>query len=386
VTADAPAGDGQPDRAVLRELAEWTPPLGVISICLDADPGDRSEGWRIALRERLRGLAVPDADPDAHAHRAALAGAVGRALARFAPDRPPPGGRTQLGYVEVGERGRERWYAVQTPLPRFDVAWRPRPYLRPLVELLAAARPLAVVLLSSERIRLLDFRGGRIAEVEEFELETYEPVWRERKAPGAADPARGQGASSSGHDQFDQRLEANRDRFIKDVGARIAGRAGAGELLAFGEAALYKAFGAGLGAKASATHLDEADLISEPAGMIAERVVEVLPSLDAARQAELVERALDEAAAGGRASVGVEETAQALAEGRVDRLLIDAERDLGPRPELADPLGISAEAADDIAEWMIETAIRTSAEATLLRGEPAEALAKQDGTAALLRY
>ncbi len=373
----------------LRELAEWGPPHGLVSVCFDTDPGDRSEGWRIELRHRLGRLEIPDDDPDRHERRKALAAAVERVLGRFPAERSSPGGRTQLGYVELGKDGRERWWTSQVPVHRFDAELRDKPYLRPAVEVADASRRLAVAVLSSERVRLIQLVAGRSAEVGEFELETFELDWRERKAQRVVDPSRGHGASASGKDQYGQRLDANRERFIAEaaeqVGKWLADHAMA-DLLVAGEPSLAKRFVASVGEGPAVRSIDAADLISEPEHLIAQRVLAELPALEGERRRDLVSRALDGARAGGNGSLGVEETAQTLAEGRVAQLLIDAERDLGARPELVAPLGITEEAAADIAEWMIETAILTSADVIPLRGEAAESLAEQEGVAAVLRY
>ena len=376
-----------PDR--VRELGAWTPRFGVVSVCFDAIPGDRSEGWRIELRDRLRALEPPPEADDRHRRRAALDAAVERILGRFPGDAPPPGGRTQLGYAAVGEDGADRWFTSRVPVERFDVILADRPLLAPLVELAERARPLAVAVVSSERIRVLDFAAGRIEEAAAFELETFEPTWRERKSQRPADPARLHGASSSGKDQYGQRLDANRERFVKRAGAETGAWAAERdhhELLVFGDRALAEAFAGSLGNGLEVRCIDDVDLVSEPAHLISGRVVEALPDIERARQQAFVERVLDAAHSGGRGSLGVEETAQALAEGRVERLLLDAERDVGGRPELAEPLGIPPERASDIREWMIETALATAAAITPLRGEPTATLAEQGGVAALLRY
>jgi hypothetical protein len=373
----------------VRELAAWKPPFGVVSVCFDATPGDRSESWRIELRDGLRTLETPKDADDRHRRRAALETAVERILGRFPGDAPPPGGRTQLGYVAVGDDGQERWFTSNVPIERFDVVLADHPLLAPLVELAERARPLGVAVVSAERIRILDFAAGRIEEAAAFELETYEPSWRERKSQRPADPARQQGAGSSGKDQFGQRLDANRERFVKSAGAETASWAAErdrAELLVFGDRALAEAFAGEIGKAIEPRHVDDADLVSAPANEIAGRVLEALPEIDGSRQQAFVDRALDAARSGGRGSLGLEETAQALAEGRVERLLLEADRDLGSHPELAEPLGIEPERARDIREWMIEAALSTSAAVTLLRGEPVEALAGEGGAAALLRY
>jgi Bacterial archaeo-eukaryotic release factor family 10 len=383
-----PAGAVLPDAGGLRELAEWSPRFGVISVCFDAEPGDRSERWRIELRDRLRALEVPEDADDRHERRLALERASERVLARLPRDAPPPGGRGQVGYVSLDDDG-ERWYSSQVPVPRFDVSLGHRPHLRPLVELADRARAFAVAVLSSERVRLFEFAGGWIEEASAFELETFELDWRERKAQRVVHPSRGQASSSSGKDQYGQRLDANRERFMKQAGEQARAwvdERERPEVLVFGDRALASRFSAAIKDVAAIHCLEETDLISEPTHAIAERVVEALPELDRARQRGFVADALDQARAGGRGALGVEETAQALGEGRVERLLIDAERDFGGRPELTGPLAISDADAADIAEWMIETAIRTSASVTPLRDEAAEDLAAEDGVGALLRY
>lgn len=383
-----PAGAALPAADALRALAELSPRWGVVSVCFDAEPGDRSERWRIELRDRLRALEVPDDDPDRHERKIALERAVERVLARFPGEQPPPGGRTQLGYVELAD-GVERWYSSQVPVPRFDVGLGRRPHLRPLVELVDRGRPFAIAALSSERVRLFDFAAGRVEEARAFELETFELDWRERKAQRVVHPSRGQGASASGKDQFGQRLDANRERFVKQAGEQARtwiAEAGGPDLLVFGDRALASRFAAEIKDGVEVRFVEETDLISEPTHQIAARVLEALPAIDRERQRDLAERALNDARAGGRASLGVEETAQALAEGRVDRLLVDADRGLGGRAELAEPLGISQAEAAEIGEWMIGTALRTSASVIPLRDEASELLADEEGVAGMLRY
>ena len=41
---------------LLRQLNEWNPEGGVVSVYLAIDHTDRSEGWRIELKDRLAGI------------------------------------------------------------------------------------------------------------------------------------------------------------------------------------------------------------------------------------------------------------------------------------------------------------------------------------------
>src|SRR5215216_977271 len=44
------------DPTELRELADWRPGLGVVTVCLATEPGDRRESWRAVLRDGLKSL------------------------------------------------------------------------------------------------------------------------------------------------------------------------------------------------------------------------------------------------------------------------------------------------------------------------------------------
>src|ERR671933_581267 len=88
-SSDSPAANGVRRLAMqraaewqlVRELSEWEPQGGVVSIYFEIDPGDRGEGWRIALREELDNMAEAVAE---------------RVLRRYPEGRPHPSGRTQI--------------------------------------------------------------------------------------------------------------------------------------------------------------------------------------------------------------------------------------------------------------------------------------------------
>jgi hypothetical protein len=97
-----------------------------------------------------------------------------------------------------------------------------------------------------------------------------------------------------------------------------------------------------------------------------------------------VQLASERAKSGGAASLGPQETFGALAEGRVDHLLIDPDHDFsaaaGMIPSsLAGPSNLLGERA-------VEAAIATSAQVTSLSIEASAVLRDADGVAALLRY
>lgn len=120
-------------RSELRELAEWRPERGVISVYLDIDPADRGGGWRIELEQGLKRI-VEEAEPGKD--RAAAAAAAERILARFPQDAPHRTGRAHVGFAEVGDGGRDAWRRFQAGLGDSLVTRSEAPCLAPLVRIL----------------------------------------------------------------------------------------------------------------------------------------------------------------------------------------------------------------------------------------------------------
>jgi Bacterial archaeo-eukaryotic release factor family 5 len=376
--------DGRlPSHSDLVDLVEWKPSLGTVSVYLDIDPADRGEGWRIVLEHGLKAL-VDDARDRGEAElRRALEPTAKRILEKFEAELPRPPGRTQVGFVEVDQRaGREAWFAAQVAAPHTGVWLRERPHVEPLVELLHDGGPVGIVAVSSELVRIWEWHLGLVSELESFELELTSPVWRERKAQVSPDTARVHGAKASGRDQHEQRLDANRERFLHDIGRRLgplADERGWRELLVFsernyGEVILEAADGDRLRSRL----LEDANVLNEGAEQIRERVEEMLDELNRARELELVRRIRDEGlSTQGQASLGVQETLRALEQGQV--------RHLALAPEVLERTH-RADAVATLLPEAIELALRTGAEVTPVEGEAADLLAQHEGAGALLRY
>jgi hypothetical protein len=362
----------QPTLEEARKLSEWRPALGVLSVYLGFDPADRGGIWRTELRNGLD-AALDAHKEDEHDRRVALRATAKRLLERFEDGdlRPPP--RGEVGFVEVSEKeGTEHWWGTGiAPAATSCVEFGPEPAVAPLLDLCGRGGDRAIALLSSERVRLLRCSEGALEDLEDWELSITSLDWRERKSQSTNNPARAQGVSSSGHDQFDDRLDHNRQRFLTECGG-LAGRAleeqGLEEVIVFGPSKDAESFRSGFSsAKAKLTVAGDGELISAPRGQLNELVGEVIAQQDAERQRALVERALGEAKGGSRGSAGLQETREALAEGRVDHLVFDAR-------------------IEEDAESLIRAALAGSAQVTVVRDELAAPLAEADGVAAILRY
>jgi Bacterial archaeo-eukaryotic release factor family 10 len=362
----------QPTLEDARELTEWKPPLGVVSVYLGFDPADRSGVWRTELRNGLE--AVLDAHKDAeHDLRVALRTTAKRIAERYEDGdlRPPP--RGEAGFVEVAEKGgAERWWGTGVPpASSARVEYGGEPMVAPLVELACGGGDRLVAVLSSERVRLLRFSEEALEDLDDWELSITSLDWRERKSQSTNNPARAQGVSSSGHDQFGERLEHNRQRFLGECGGLVARRLedeGLREVIVFGPAGDVESFNSGFNAPGATLTLGgEADLISTPRGKLLQVVCDVLERLDSERDRALVERAVGEAKGGSRGALGLQEIGEALTEGRVDHLVFDA--------TIGDP-----------AEPLIRGALAGGAAVTVVRDEVAEPLTEAEGVAAILRY
>lgn len=355
----------------VRRLAGWEPPLGVLSVYLQLDPGDRGGAWRTALRNGLAAVRERRDGLD-HDGQAALQATVKRVEERFANhERHLP--RGEAGFVEVAARpGAESWWPTHlAPGSAEPVSFSKRPLVAPLLHLVERCAPCGVALLSAERVRLLERAPGHLEEVESWELSVFSHDWRERKTQRVPDPARAQGVSASGRDQFDERLGENRRHFLGECGrlaAAVAAERSWSRLLVFGSGDHAADFRPGVPADGLSLELGgDADLISDPPGKLEEPIAAALQRIDAERDRELVRRALDEAHGGSHGATGRQETEAALGEGRVDRLVLDAGR-------AADP------------ERLIRAALATGATVTAVEADAGELLEPAEGVAALLRY
>lgn len=362
----------QPTLETALELSEWRPPLGVLSVFLGFDPADRGGAWRTELRNGLDSILEAQQEAE-HDRRVALRATAKRLTERFEDGdlRPPP--RGELGFVEVSEKeGAEHWFGTSVaPVANSCVEFGVDPVLAPLLDICGHGGARGVALLSSERVRLLRCAGGALEELQVWELSVTMLDWRERKSQSTNNPARAQGVSSSGHDQFDERLDHNRQRFLAECGGLVAGRLeadGMDELIVFGPSKDVESFKSGFGSpQARLTVGGDQDLISVPTGKVSDVVSAVDSRLDEERDRAVIERALGEAKGGSRGAVGLREVKEALAEGRVDHLVFDG--------------AIGGEG-----ESLIRAAMSSGARMTVVRGDLAASLAEGDGVAALLRY
>jgi len=370
---------------LLKRLVGWRPANGILSVYIDVDPGDRRRAWRIALRERLREL---EKETPPHEPRRAFEAAAARILVRFPEDGPAPEGRGHVGFVELAQSPNELWRSMQMAPRRVEVVRASRTYVRPLVELFDEGPRVGVALTSADRVRLLEWSLGAIRSIDEWEIVLWSRDWRERKAERSV-PGEGEWTSASGRDQFGQRLEANRQRFLREVGGRVAeehAKRHWRHILAFGVEGHVEELASGLGSSASRLRGVASDLISAPDPKVARRVEEEVRSANRAREEALVEELEEEIGSSRGAALGPQEVLESLGQGRARHLVFDADRDYAGRPLDAGDADRADSEGLPLAERLVELAIETGAEITPMEGDAAARLEPHGGAAALLRY
>jgi hypothetical protein len=353
-----------------RRLSDWKPPLGVVSVYLAFDPADRGGAWRTELRNGLDALLEAAKDAE-HERRVALRAVAKRILDRFedGDHRPPP--RGEAGFVEVAEKGGEEhwWGTGAAPQASACVELGERPALAPLVDLACRGEQRGIAIVALERVRLLNYAEGELTELEDWELEITSLDWRERKTHANGPSG---GVASSGKDEYGDRLDHNRHKFLGEAGALVGreleGR-GIGRALAFGPAADLESFEAGMSApKVKLAVAEKADLISVPIGKLHDTVAAAVENADAERESKLVTRAMEEVRGGGKGAGGLQDVTEAVGEGRVERLVMSA--------------GLPSQEA----ETLVRGALASGARITVVHGPAAEALGGAEGAAAILRY
>ncbi len=355
-----------PDQDKLRELAAFRPPRGVLSVFVDLDPANRGDAWRIRLR---------DAIDDAVGRRrseADVKATVARVNERFhSHGKQRDTGRYAVGFLEVGAKGaRDIWFELQAPAIDTAAHLNDGPFLPPLVKLLDQAPVAGVVTLSSEHVELYEWRFGMAEAIADWRFERGD-TGRERKAP-VVDPAHGTSTSSSGRDQFNQRLEESHRRFLVESGERVSEitrERGWRKLICFGPDAAHQQFISHFG-DCPPRLAGGLDLVGHPIGEIARAVSDAIAAWEAEREKAIVERATAAALTkDGRGAVGVDAVTDCLSAGRVEHLVYDSSRDFGGE-----------------IDGLLSQALATGAHVTPVEADRAAALSGHEGVAAILRY
>ena len=244
------------------------------------------------------------------------------------------------------------------------------------------------MLVSGDVVRLLGIEQAEPTEPENstFELELGD--WRPFGGTAAGSPGRGV-LGTSHQESYEARVEAQRDQLFAGAAAETGKRLeqlGWERIVIVSETQVAARFRAALPPIVGERVIAESDLnlVGEDPHVIAEALEPLIEGAWLARAAQLAGLARERAQAGGAAAVGALETLTALAEGRVEHLILDVDGDFSAVADMV-PAGIGGP-AELLGERAVEAAVATGAEVTALAAEDSKALAEAGGIAALLRY
>ncbi len=388
---------------LLRSVVALDDPLGVLSIYVGVHPEQEAgspPAWELEVRRGLE---------DRRASLAAAGDERGHALARRLGEI-----RVQLDQLlspRASGRGRALFTGLSGGEPIIFANVRPFPTLVSLSER-AVVRPLALVIqegrpagiaLASEEVRVYELALGEAVELRMFPV-VEEGDRRELRGPSASVP-RGSVEAGPGfrsgqqRDLFEHRVEDRRERLLSHLGKEIAELALSrrwDDVVVGGGERSRGALLHGLAEHGLEATLDPRDLGSLAPADLAKAVAPALDERRSARALGELERVRELALSGGRGALGLADTLAMLGEGRVEHLLLPAERELegliAPDgtlfPAGVTPPGTAAaelRPESQLAERMLRRALDTDAHVTLLAGETEAALGPDDA-AALLRW
>ena len=370
-------------REFIASVSQVRDAVGVLSITVGIEPGRASggaSGWKIAVENDLAELQRDRT--------------VGRALARRSEE-------TSTRLAELLDstatgRGRALYLALESGASH-EVALGnglapgarlgPAAHVLPLLALVDEGSPAGLVSASRDGISVLESELGLIREVDRIELEpTIGDWWPEMKGPARANPVRGQHTVSQ-RERYRRRLAAAYRHTLDD-----ACRA----LRVFARERSWTRCGLA-GDSRTTDALDEvlrtAGLSTTTIGANLEglRREEAIGRLEAALATMVAEERARLAAgivSAANGVLGIVPVLAVLAEARVDRLLIDADRTFPGVVGAGESLAPAerGQQATDLTDLIVARALATDATVTPLSGDAPEALALTEGIAALLRW
>jgi len=279
-------------------------------------------------------------------------------------------------------------FSLQLPLRRDRVVADTKPFVSPLVDIADRGSPTGLILVGGDLIRLAQIEQAELTEPEKSTFELSLGDWRPFGGAAGGSPARGVLVTSH-EEHYEARVEAQRDRMFAHAATETCARLetlGWERIVLVAEGQLSSRFRDAMPMKMRQRVIAEADLnlVGKEPTMIADAVEPLIEEAWHRRTDALATAAGERARSGSTATLGAEETLDALASGRVAHLLVDPDHDFSAVAGVIPPsIGGPAEM---LGERAVERAIATAAQVTALATDSIEQLREADGMAALLRY
>jgi len=383
------------DMVAVRELAEGPAGPPVLSVHLRTDPRDPANTahvpeWLVALRNGLRDVSRRLEEVGSRDDRLAIRELRDRVEDDVLSLAPWQRGRGIAWFLSPdGEV--DRRLTLQLAPRRHVVRWDDRPFVSPLVDVADRGRATGIVLVGGDAVRLLHWEAGLVDEPERslYELELAD--WREFSGHGVGSPVGGW-SSGSNETAYEQRVDAWRDRFLREAATAVGGRVhelGWDRVVLVSEGQVAGRFAAELpddvGDRVVAEV--EANLLLEAPAAVSDRLEGTLDTAWRQEVTQAATRAAEAAYGGGPGAVGWGEVLGALLERRVSHLIVDP--DAAPGRGQVNPLVLDAlgrPGPDFLAERAVELAVAADARVTALDGDDVPALLTGGGVLAELRW
>jgi hypothetical protein len=375
----------------LRELAIAEPKRLVISVYALTDPRQPANtsgtpAWLINLRNGLRAISDRLEAGDDRADRLGFR-ALRTRIEQELIDLDPGKRARSVAWMLDGDGYSDR-FSLRLPLRGDSVVADAKPFVSPLVDIADRGARTGVILVGGDVVRLVQIEQAEATEPENPSYQLSLGDWRPFGGTGGGSPARGL-RTISHQENYEARVEAQRDQLF-DAAATQTGKRleslGWERIVLVSERQVAGRFREMLPVTVTDRVIAEADLnlVAEEPTAIADAIAPLIEAAWLTRTTAVVAQADDLARAGGPATLGAQETFGALAEGRVDHLVLDPEHDfssaVGMVPPALDGPG------ELLGERAVEAAIGTSAHVTALRTAASETLRDAGGMVALLRY
>ncbi|MGA2112416.1 MAG: hypothetical protein ABSG98_09765 [Anaerolineales bacterium] len=362
----------------LKSLLEFQSPYPVLSVYVSTDPTEKGvEPMRRRLRALLReidGRAERDVEAVERYFEHGFSG-TGRSVAAFSS---APAGYFRAFSFQIAIRSRIRLM--------------PRPYVKPLADLMNAYGGCGVALVDRQGMRLFHFQLGELIGRRDV---SGEEVHRPKGGGASAGPGRKEGKAGQTRREEELTLR-NMRRFAEDAGeffqaahVRRILLAGTEENLSLFRGCLAPSW------QASVSGTFAASMATRPAQVLA-KALEVGAQAEQERVARLVETAVTAAAKAKGGAIGLDDTLGALHGGRVQVLLVsDGYRESGfecsgcgfhtaQSVRVCPFCGNSFRLIEDAVEHAVQTVMLAEGEVEIIRGNPE--LEKAGRIAAILRY
>jgi protein required for attachment to host cells len=381
-----------PDDATLHDLARPTTRRATVSLYLQTDPriaanAAKTPAWLVTARNGLRDVTTAlevQQDRQARLSWRTLRQQIEAELDGLAPgDR----GRGLVWFLDLGGALDAR-YVLQVGLRESLVAFAEQPVIAPLIEVLDHSRPVGVVLVSGERVRLVHWAHGHIDEAGEEVFDLDGDGWKPYRGPSSATPGRGR--SGTTHvEQVEARMEEHRDRFFATAAQATAQRVkqlGWRRIVIAAERPMAARFRHHLAPYVADRVVAELALNAVDAheSEIAQRLEPAVEELHRREALAAVEALQTD---GPRAAIGPAAVVAALAQGQVEHLVLDpyhrpAET---PLPDIAAQV-MRGDRFQRLPERAVEAAIAADARVTTLEADASPTLQAADGMVAGLRW